>query len=450
MVLKRKIYDQMLEWKKLSEGSSAILIEGARRIGKSTVAAEFARNEYEDHLILDFAQEPKEVRQNFEENIGDLNVFFRNLFLLKGRALPEKKSVIIMDEVQLFPTARQAIKYLVADGRYDYIETGSLISIKKNVHDILIPSEEYKLKMYPMDFEEFLWANGNTITAPAIRDSFERKKSLGSSIHRKIMKDFRTYLVVGGMPQAVLAFVEGKNFENIDFIKRNILSLYEDDLKKYDDDEHEKAAVVYKTIPEQLGKRNSHFKFSLVDKNARYRNYIDAVDFIAESMIGNVCLNVTAPEVSLEAYADRSNFKLYMGDTGLLVTQIMMSSSETGTDLYKALIFDNLGINQGMVLENATAQMLRSIGYSLYFHEFTFDPDKKKNENKYEVDFLIVRKKKICPIEVKSSGYRSHKSFDNFVRKYPIKMEDRFVIYSKDLQFENGITYIPFYMAMCL
>ena len=450
MILKRKIYDQMLEWKKLSAGSSAILIEGARRIGKSTVAVEFAKNEYEDHLILDFAQEPKEVRQNFEENIGYPDVFFRNLFLLKGRALPEKKSVIIMDEVQLFPTARQAIKYLVADGRYDYIETGSLISIKKNVHDILIPSDEYKLKMYPMDFEEFLWANGNTITAPAIRDAFERKKSLGSSIHRKIMKDFRTYLVVGGMPQAVLAFAEGKNFEQIDFIKRNILSLYEDDLKKYDDDDHEKAAVVYKTIPEQLEKRNSHFKFSLVDKNARYRNYIDAVDFIAESMIGSICLNVTAPEVSLEAYADRSNFKLYMGDTGLLVTQIMMNSSKTGTDIYKALIFDNLGINQGMVLENATAQMLRSNGYSLYFHEFTFDQNKKINENKYEIDFLIVRKKKICPIEVKSSGYRSHKSFDNFARKYPIKIEDRFVIYSKDVQFENGITYIPFYMTMCL
>lgn len=450
MLLKRKIYDQMLVWKKLSDGSSAILIEGARRIGKSTVAAEFAKNEYEDYLILDFAQEPKEVRQNFEENIGDPNVFFRNLFLLKGRSLPEKKSVIIMDEVQLFPLARQAIKYLVADGRYDYIETGSLISIKKNVHGILIPSEEYKLKMYPMDFEEFLWAQGNTITAPAIRDAFEMKKSLGSSIHRKVMKDFRTYLVVGGMPQAVLAFVEGKNFEQIDFIKRNILSLYEDDLKKYDDDEHEKAAVVYKTIPEQLEKRNSHFKFSLVDKHARYRNYIDAVDFIAESMIGNICVNVTAPEVSLEAYADRSNFKLYMGDTGLLVTQIMMNSAKTGTDLYKALIFDQLGINQGMILENATAQMLRSNGYNLYFHEFTFDPDKKGNENKYEIDFLVVRKKKICPIEVKSSGYRSHKSFDNFTRKYPIKMEDRFVIYSKDLQFENGITYMPFYMTICL
>jgi uncharacterized protein len=198
----------MLEWKKLSDGRSAILIEGARRIGKSTVAVEFAKNEYEDYLILDFAQETKEVRQNFEENIGDLNVFFRNLFLLKGRSLQEKKSVIIMDEVQLFPTARQAIKYLVADGRYDYIETGSLISIKKNVHDILIPSEEYRLRMYPMDFEEFLWAQGNTITVPAIRDAFERKKSLGSSIHRKVMKDFRTYMVVGGMPQAVLAFVE--------------------------------------------------------------------------------------------------------------------------------------------------------------------------------------------------------------------------------------------------
>lgn len=450
MVFKRKIYEKLLKWKEVSAGASAIMLEGARRIGKSTIVKEFAQNEYEDYLILDFATESKDIKRNFEDNIGDLDTFFRNLFLLKGKSLKENKSVIIFDEVQLFPTARQAIKYLVADGRFDYIETGSLISIKKNVQDILIPSEEYKIKMYPMDFEEFLWAKGDTITAPAIREAFEKRKPLGDAIHRKIMQIFRTYMVVGGMPQAVNAFVEGKTYEEIDFIKRNILSLYEEDLKKYDADNREKASIVFKTIPEQLENKNSHFKFSLVDKNARYKNYVDAVNFIAQSMIGNECVNVTAPEVSLEAYSDRSNFKLYMGDTGLLVTQIMNSSGETGTDLYRALIFDKLGINQGMVLENIVAQMLKANGFELYFHEFMFKAEEEKSEKKYEIDFIMVKKKKICPIEVKSSGYKVHKSFDCFVRKYQLKMEDRYIIYSKDLKYENGTVYIPFYMTMCL
>lgn len=309
------------------------------------------------------------------------------LHLLKGKGLPEKKSVIIFDEVQLFPIARQAIKYLVADGRYDYIETGSLISIRKNVQNILIPSEEYKLKMYPMDFEEFLWANGDRITVPAIREAFAKRKPMGEAVHRKIMQKFRTYMAVGGMPQAVAAFAEGRSYEEIDFIKRNILSLYEEDLAKYDTDNKEKASVIYKTIPEQLGNHNSHFKFSLVEKNARYKNYVDAVGFVAESMIGNECIHVTMPEVALEAYADRSNFKLYMGDTGLLVSQIMKSGGEMGTNLYKALIFDKLGINQGIMLENMIAQILRANGYQLYFHEFMFQPAEGKGEKNMKLIF---------------------------------------------------------------
>lgn len=450
MVFKRKIYDKLLEWKEKSGGKSAILLEGARRIGKSTVAEMFAKNEYEDYILLDFAMEDKVVRQNFKENIGDMDIFFRNLFLLKGKSLPERKAVIIMDEVQLFPFARQAVKYLVADGRYDYIETGSLVSIKKNVKDILIPSEEYRVKMFPMDFEEFMWAQGDMVTVPAIRDAFQNRKPMGDAIHRRILQHFRTYMAVGGMPQAVAALVEGLNYEEIDFIKRNIVTLYEDDLRKYDEDNREKASVVYKTIPEQLESRSSHFRFSLVNKNARYKNYVDAVGFVAESMIGNECCNVTSPSVSLEAYADRSNFKLYMGDTGLLVTQMMHSGEDTGTDLYKAIIFDKLGINQGMLLENMVAQMLRANGYSLYFHEFWDRLEEEEKGKKYEIDFLIVKKKKVCPIEVKSSGYKRHKSFDRFAQKYQLKMEDRFVIYSKDLKYENGITYIPFYMTICL
>ena len=386
----------------------------------------------------------------FIDEMDDLDSFFRNLFLLKGRELKGKKCVLIFDEVQLFPQARQAIKYLVADGRYDYIETGSLISIRKNIQNILIPSEEYRIKMYPMDFEEYLWALDDTVTFEAIKSAYEKRKPLGDSIHRKIMKKFRTYMVIGGMPQAVSAFVEGKTFAQIDFIKRNILSLYEEDLAKYDRDNREKASVVFRTIPEQLENKNSHFKFSVIDKNARYQNYVDAVSFISESMMGNECINVTKPEVALELFADRSNFKLYMGDTGLLVTQIMKSRDETDEDLYKALIIDNLSINQGMVIENIVAQMLKVSGHELYFHEYLYTPEDSVREKKYEIDFMTVKKKKICPIEVKSSGYMSHKSFDYLTKKYQLKMQDRYIIYTKDLKYKDEIMYIPIYMTMLI
>lgn len=450
MVFRRKAYAKLLQWKELAAGTSAVLLEGARRIGKSTIVEEFAKNEYDDYMILDFARENRDVQNLFIDDMDDLDSFFRNLFLLKGRDLKGKNCVLIFDEVQLFPQARQAIKYLVADGRYDYIETGSLISIRKNIQNILIPSEEYRIKMYPMDFEEYLWALGDTVTFDAIKNSYEKRKPLGDSIHRKIMKKFRTYMVIGGMPQAVNAFVEGKTFAQIDFIKRNILSLYEEDLAKYDRDNREKASVVFRTILEQLENKNSHFKFSLIDKNARYQNYVDAVSFISESMMGNECINVTKPEVELELFADRSNFKLYMGDTGLLVTQIMKSRDETDEDLYKALIIDNLSINQGMIIENMVAQMLRASGHELYFHEYLYIPEDSAREKKYEIDFMTVKKKKICPIEVKSSGYTAHKSFDYLTKKYQMKMQDRYIIYTKDLKYKDEIMYIPIYMTMLI
>lgn len=450
MIFKRKVYDKLLEWKELSAGTSAALLEGARRIGKSTIVEEFAKKEYDDYMILDFAKENKDIRNNFLENMDDLDTFFRNLFLLKGRSLKGDRCVLIFDEVQLFPQARQAIKYLVSDGRYEYIETGSLISIRKNVKDILIPSEEYRIKMYPMDFEEYLWAHGDTVTFEVIKEAFMKKKALGDAVHRKIMKTFRTYMAVGGMPQAVEGLISGKTYAQIDFVKRNILDLYEEDLQKYDYENKEKASVIYRTIPEQLENKNSHFKFSLVDKNARYQNYMDAVSFIAESMIGNECINVTKPEVALELFSDRSNFKLYLGDTGLLVTQIMRNNEETDENLYKALIIDDLGINQGMILENMVAQMLRSSGHGLYFHEYFYDSKGEGKEKKYEIDFLTVKKKKICPIEVKSSNYKSHKSFDYFLKKYQLKMEDRYIIYTKDLKYENNVMYIPVYMTMLI
>ena len=449
MNFERKIYNQLLDWKEKSNGKSAILIEGARRVGKSTVAEEFAKNEYDDYILLDFSKETKDVRKNFEDNIGDLNTFFRNLFILKGKELPKRKSVIILDEVQLFPIARQAIKPLVADGRYDYIETGSLISIKKNVKNILIPSEEERLKMYPMDFEEFLWAKGNTITMTAIRESFEKRRPLGDAVHRKIMQMFREYIAVGGMPQAVQTYINGESYSSIDRVKQGILALYEEDLKKYDVEEKEKASLIFKTIPKQLSDHEMHFTFSEINTNARYINYVESVEFVSEAMIGNLCVNVTAPDLLMDLYADRSNFKLYMGDTGLLVSQMIREGDETEA-IYKALIYDKLSSNLGMVFENVVAQMLNASGKPLYFHEYKYQPENATKEKKYEIDFLTVKNKKICPIEVKSSGYSSHKSFDYFIKKYPIKVEDRYIIYTKDLKLEDGITYIPAYMTMCI
>jgi len=449
MNFERKIYNQLLDWKEKSNGKSAILIEGARRVGKSTVAEEFAKNEYDDYILLDFSKETKDVRKNFEDNIGDLDTFFRNLFILKGKELPKRKSVIILDEVQLFPIARQAIKPLVADGRYDYIETGSLISIKKNVKNILIPSEEERLKMYPMDFEEFLWAKRNTITMTAIRESFEKRRPLGDAVHRKIMQMFREYIAVGGMPQAVQTYINGESYSSIDRVKQGILALYEEDLKKYDVEEKEKASLIFKTIPKQLSDHEMHFTFSEINTNARYINYVESVEFVSEAMIGNLCVNVTAPDLLMDLYADRSNFKLYMGDTGLLVSQMIREGDETEA-IYKALIYDKLSSNLGMVFENVVAQMLNASGKPLYFHEYKYQPENATKEKKYEIDFLTVKNKKICPIEVKSSGYSSHKSFDYFIKKYTIKVEDRYIIYTKDLKLEDGITYIPAYMTMCI
>ena len=447
MNFKRKAYERFLEWKSKSHGRTALMVEGARRVGKSTLVMEFAEKEYEDYLLLDFAIEDNDVKENFKQNVGHLETFFRNLFLAKGKKeLKPGKSVIIFDEVQLFALARQAIKYLVKDGRYDYIETGSLISIKENTKNILIPSEEYKIKMFPMDFEEFLWAIGDSVTYPAVHDAWLHKSPIGNSPHRKIMTKFRTYLAVGGMPQAVDAFVHNDTYSQIDLVKRSILSLYEDDLRKYDNVHAEKTSVIFKTIPEQLSNHNSHFKFSLIEKEARYRSYADSVSFIAESMIGSECIGVTAPAVELEAYADKGNFKLYMGDSGLLVSQ-MAKSMGSAEEMYKTLIFDKGGVNFGIVMENAVAQIFRSCGKDLYFHEFMYKEAGEVSEKKYEVDFLFSKKMRICPVEVKSSGYKRHASFDKFKEKYHLKFGGRYVIYTKDLKVEDDIIYLPVYMT---
>lgn len=449
-MFKRKVYAALQQWKHVSKGGTAALIEGARRIGKSTVAEAFAQAEYDDYLMIDFSLEGKAIRDIFLEDIGNLDAFFRNLFLLKEKALPKGNAVIIFDEVQLFPPARQAIKALVKDGRYHYIETGSLISIKKNTKDILIPSEEYKIKMYPMDFEEFLWAQGDTVTAPAILEAFEGRVPLGDTIHRKIMRSFREYVAVGGMPQAVDAFVSGKTFDEIDFAKRAILSLYEEDLHKRDEADRGMATAVFKSIPDQLSHHNAHFKFSVAEKGARYETMMESLTFLEESMMVNPCYNVTAPDVLLDLQVDRANLKMFMGDTGLLVSQVAKSAAKTDESLYKALIFGKLGANLGTVMENAIAQMLACRGIALRFHEFKYKAKGAEREKTYEVDFLTVRGKRLCPIEVKSSGYRAHKSLDCFSEKYGAKVNEEFVLYTKDLARDGRITYLPMYMASCL
>lgn len=448
-MFKRKAYDQLLEWKKESQGKTAMLIEGARRIGKSTVAQEFGKNEYDNYILIDFSNADKRITDNFD-NLYNLDTFFRNLFLYTDVTLTPRKGLIIFDEVQFFPKARQAIKHLVKDGRFDYIETGSLISIYKNVKDILIPSEERTIKMYPMDFEEFLWANNKKLMADTIKESFENKKALGNDIHSLIMETFRTYMAVGGMPQSVEAYINGLDYTSIDNVKKDILNLYAADLRKFDDEENGKASLIFKNLPSSLTNNNSIFKLSKINKNARMREYKNTIHFLDESMIANFCYNVTSPEVILELYCQRDKFKMYMGDTGLLITSILKSDPKSSNSIYKALIAGDLSINEGIIFENMVAQMLRANNYPLYFHEFSYTPPNTITEKKYEIDFLLVKGKRIAPIEVKSSNFKSHKSFDYFKDKYKLKSPEKYIIYTKDFKYEDNIYYIPIYMTMCI
>ena len=446
--MKRKIIQQLKLWKDNPARKPLILL-GARQVGKTWVMKHFGLTEFENVAYINCDVEPL-AKELFA---ADYNIprILLTLQAITGTKIEAGKTLIVFDELQEVERGLHSLKYFQENApEYHVMAAGSLLGITLGKGQSFPVGKVNVMHLYPMDFEEYLWAINDEVTIPTIREAFEKRKPLGDAIHRRIMKSFRTYMVVGGMPQAVDAYVSGKSYEQIDFVKRNILSLYEEDLAKYDTENREKASVIYRTIPEQLENKNSHFKLSMVDKNARYQNYMDAVSFISEAMIGNECINVTKPEGALELFADRSNFKLYMGDTGLLVTQIMKNRDSTDEDLYKALIIDNLGINQGMIVENIVAQMLRAAGHELYFHEYLYVPEGTTREKKYEIDFMIVKKKKICPIEVKSSNYMSHKSFDYLLQKYQLKCEHRFIIYTKDLKYQDGIMYIPIYMTMLL
>lgn len=450
--MKRKIYNQLLKWKETSCGTSAIMVEGARRIGKSYIVEEFARNEYNDYLLINFRIVSKEAKEWFDVYLEDLDKLLMNLQLYYNKQLKPRESVIIFDEVQDCPRAREAIKFLVADGRYDYIETGSLISIKKNVKDIVIPSEEELLEMHPMDFEEFLWAIGNETLMPFIEESFEKKSPLGQALHRKAMDLFRLYMVIGGMPQAVLKYIETKDFHKVEAVKRQILTLYRNDIQKYADNAETKVTAVFDEIPGQLQKHEKKFRLSAINSSARMRDYDTAFFWLSDAHIVNCCYNATEPSIGLRLNESRTTLKCYMADTGLLISHAFNEKGTVPVEIYKKLIFGKLDTNEGMIIENIVAQMLVAEGHKLFFYSRSSNKDA---EERMEIDFLIIKSKitnrhNVLPIEVKSGKRFSLGSIEKFIRKYCEYLSTPYVLYDGDLKTEKGVFFLPLYMTPVL
>ncbi len=439
-MFKRKIYDKLLEWKNESNGKTALLIEGARRIGKSTVAEEFAKNEYETYILIDFSKASKTVKALFDD-LSDLDYIFLQLQLQYRTDLIERKSLVIFDEVQLCPTARQAIKSLVKDGRYDYIETGSLISIKRNVKDILIPSEERKISMYPMDYEEFRWALGDNTTIPLMKKCFDMSKGVGEATNRKLMRDFRLYMLVGGMPQAVSEYITTNNFRKVDAVKRDILKLYSEDFMKIDPTG--KASMLFDAIPAQLNKNAARYQVSSVLSDERAENLLELIAEMKDSKTVLVSYHSNDPNVGLSNSKDLTKFKMFICDTGLFTTLMFKDSDFTENTIYEKLLSDNLSANLGYLYENVVAQILTANGKELFYHTIKNEISK----HSYEIDFLISRKNKICPIEVKSSNYKTHKSLDAFSEKFSSRILDKYLIYTKDLCKDKEIFCLPVYLS---
>ncbi len=439
-MFKRKIYDKLVEWKHESDGHTALLIEGARRIGKSTIVEEFARNEYESYILIDFSLASKSVRNLFED-LSDLNYLFLQLQLQFHVDLVERKSLIIFDEVQFCPRARQAIKHLVKDHRYDYVETGSLISIRKNVKDILIPSEERKLQMFPMDYEEFLWAMGDHTSYKVIRQFYETGKPLGQQANRQLLRNFRLYMLVGGMPQAVNEFIATNNFRKVDLVKRDILNLYEDDFQKTDSTG--RAALLFDAIPAQLNKNASRYQVSSVLEHARAEDLLQLIADMKDSKTVLVSYHANDPSAGLSANKNLAAFKLFVCDTGLFTTLMFKDRDFTENELYEKLLNDKLSANLGYLYENAVAQVLTANGNELFYHTFRNDASR----HNYEIDFLLARNNKICPLEIKSSGYKTHKSLDEFFAKYPSRIYRRYLVYTKDYAKDTDVICLPVYMT---
>lgn len=441
-MFKRKIYNEIKKWKEESNGRTALLIEGARRVGKSTIVESFAKNEYATYILIDFSVVGNDIKILFDD-MSNLNYFFTSLQLYFRVELKERNSVIIFDEVQLCPKARQAIKSLVKDGRYDYIETGSLISIKKNVKDILIPSEEQKIQMNPMDYEEFLWALGDFSTMNLLRTVFESRKRLGDDLNRKMMQQFRLYMLVGGMPQAVYEYIQTNNFKKVDEVKRNIISLYEDDFRKIDSTG--RLAMIFEAIPSQLNKKAKGFQTKKVIKSYKVKEdvILSLISELKDSKVVNIAYHCNNPDVGLSASKDLDLYKLYMADTGLFVTMQFKDKDFTDNIIYEKLLSDKLSANLGYLYENAVAQAIVSSGNQLFYYTFTNDKIKKN----YEIDFILSKKNKICPIEVKSSNYRKHISIDKFYEKFSNRILKRYIIHTKDISKDKDIQCIPIYLS---
>lgn len=439
-MFQRKIYSKMLEWKEQSGGKTALLIEGARRIGKSTVVEGFAQKEYQSYILIDFSRASQETRQLFED-VSDLNYLFLQLQLQYKTDLHTRNSVIIFDEVQLCPKARQAIKALVEDGRYDFIETGSLISIKKNVQDILIPSEERKINMYPMDYEEFLWALGDDTTFSLLKKCFETNQPLGDALNRRQLRQFRLYMLVGGMPQAVVAYIETNSFRKVDEVKRDIISLYENDFAKIDPTG--RLAMLYDAIPAQLNKNASRYQSSAVLNGERPDKILELIAELKDSRTALVSYHANDPNAGLSNTKDLSKFKLFLSDTGLFVTLMFKDKDFVENEIYEKLLSDKLSVNLGYLYENIVAQCLTASGNELFYHTIM----NERSKHNYEIDFLLTIKNKVIPLEVKSSGYKTHKSLDVFTGKYSDRIARRYIVYTKDLCKEQDIFCVPVYMV---
>lgn len=445
MFFKRKAYDLLKEWKASDDGRTALLIEGARRVGKTTLALGFAKNEYRSHILIDFSRASADILGLFEDFSNDLDEFFMRLQLITETSLHERDSVIVFDEVQFCPKARQMIKVLVEDRRYDYIETGSLIQLQQNVRGILIPSEEHSIVMHPMDFEEWLWANGDDVSSGMLKRLFDEKKPLGFHAHEAMMGRFRTYLMVGGMPQAVDRFIETNDIMSVERVKRDIIGLYMKDMMKLPGKSAEKAQALIKGIPSLLSSRKKTFNPGIVMKGARSRSFSGAMDWLIRADIVNPCHLCRDPDVALSLTLDADRTKLYMADTGLLISLAFGNDPARLKDAYEALVSGKLSINQGMVFENSVAQQLAAKGIDLVFHEFRVD-----DSQLYEIDFLLPGSKGVIPIEVKSSVSTRHRSLDLFLERNGRRTEEAYVIHGKDLRVDGRVTYIPIYMTMLL
>lgn len=437
-IFKRKIYSRILQWKEENDGSSALLVEGARRVGKSTIVEEFARREYESYILIDFNKASKAIKSLFED-LMDLDYIFMVLQQTYKKTLVPRKSVIIFDEVQKCPTARQAIKYLVQDGRYDYIETGSLISIKKNTEGITIPSEEDSIQMYPMDYEEFRWALSDETTVPMLRKFWELKKPLGPA-HRNTQRDLRLYMLIGGMPQAVNTYLDTNNLKKVDAAKRKIIKLYADDFRKIDP--AGRITRLFLSIPAQLSNNESRYQPTTVLGNVDSEKMTELLSNLEDSKTVSFAYHSNDPNVGMELTKDDTRFKLFVADTGLFVTMAFWDKSYTENIIYEKLLSDKLSANLGYVYENLIAQMLTATGNKLFY--YTWPKDEKHN---YEIDFLLSRGAKIDPIEVKSSGYKTHASLDNFCSKFSSRIGNRYLIYTKDLNKDSQTVLVPVYMT---